>query len=188
MNIIAKILEDSQNKNKYLSIWSYNDDETFWCGKILDFSNGIVKFQHYTKYGKKDGIIFIQLSQIKNIDFEDEYTKSIAYVIENSETIAKENTFEITILNDENWQNEILNQLNKKTEIISSIKVYGEYYTGFILEVDEESFIIRCIDSLGIDQGLSMFKIEDITEFKLNDIDNRKRLLLYKWRKSLQIT
>ena len=144
-------------------------------------------FQHFTKYGKKDGIIFFQLAQIKNIDFEDQYTKSIAYVIQHSEKIAKENSIEIIILDDENWKNDILNQLNKKTEIISSIKVYGEYYTGFILEVDEDSFIIRCIDSLGMDQGLSMFKTEDITDFKLNDIDNRKRLLLYNWRKSLQI-
>ena len=188
MEIISKILEDSINENKYLSIWIYSDDETFWCGKILSFTNDILTFHHFTKYGKKDGIIFFQLAQIKNIDFEDQYTKSIAYVIQHSEKIAKENSIEITILDDENWKNDILNQLNKKTEIISSIKVYGEYYTGFILEVDEDSFIIRCIDSLGMDQGLSMFKTEDITDFKLNDIDNRKRLLLYNWRKSPQIT
>ncbi|SKC12365.1 hypothetical protein SAMN05660477_03162 [Soonwooa buanensis] len=188
MNIIERILEDSKSENKYLSIWSYSDDETFWCGKILNYSNEIVTFQHYTKYGVKDGIIFIQLSQIKNIDFNDEYTKSIAYVIENSEKIANENKFEIAFVEDENWKNLILNQLNKKTEIISSVKVYGEYYSGFIMNVDEESFVIKCIDSLGIDQGLSMFKIDDLTEFKINDIDNRKRLLLYNWRKNLQIT
>lgn len=188
MNIISKILEDSINKNKYLSIWIYSDNETFWCGKIISFTNDILTFQHFTKYGKKDGVILIPLAQIKNIDFEDQYTKSIAYVIQNSEQIAKENSTEIAILDDENWKNDILNQLNRNTEIISSIKVYGEYYTGFVLEVDEDSFMIRCIDSLGIDQGLSMFKTEDISEFKLNDIDNRKRLLLYNWRKGQQIT
>ena len=188
MNIFSKILEDSLNKNKYLSIWIYSDEETFWCGKIISFTNEIITFQHYTKYGKKDGIIFIELSQIKNIDFDDEYTKSIAYVIENSERIARENPIDLTIINDDNWKIEILNQLNKKTTFISSIKVYGDYYSGFIIEVDEDSFVLKCIDTLGIDQGLSMFRIEDITEFKLNDIDNRKRFLLYNWRKSLQIT
>ena len=35
----------------------------------------------------------------------------------------------------------------------------------------------------GEDEGLTMFKVEDITHFKINDIDNRKRLLLYNWRK-----
>ena len=30
----------------------------------------------------------------------------------------------------------------------------------------------------------SLFKIEDITEVRVNDIDDRRRLLLYKWRKA----
>jgi hypothetical protein len=60
----------------------------------------------------------------------------------------------------------------------------GDFFTGFIKEISEEDFILNCVAKNGEDLGTSLFKIEDITEVRVNDIDDRRRLLLYKWRKA----
>jgi len=41
-----------------------------------------------------------------------------------------------------------------------------------------------CVGKMGEDLGISILKIEDITSIQIDDIDNRKRNLLYKWRKA----
>ena len=44
--------------------------------------------------------------------------------------------------------------------------------------------VLHHVAKNGEDQGTSLFKIEDITEISVNDIDDRRRLLLYNWRKA----
>ena len=51
-------------------------------------------------------------------------------------------------------------------------------------EVSEEDFILNCVAKNGEDLGTSLFRMEDVTEIRVNDIDDRRRLLLYKWRKA----
>ncbi|SEF58832.1 hypothetical protein SAMN05421847_0392 [Halpernia humi] len=183
MNLALKILQESKEKGKYLSIWNYNDDEKFWFGKILNFTEEIVVLQHFTKYGKKDGLLILQICDIKAIDFDDEYTNAMKLVIENSEKLATEDEFKFDFYDNENWKFILLNQLKFKTEIITSIEIENDYFTGFIKDVDEENFVINLVGSLGQDEGNSIYKIEDLKSFRVNDIDNRKRLLLYNSRK-----
>jgi hypothetical protein len=52
------------------------------------------------------------------------------------------------------------------------------------VEVSETDFILNCVGKLGEDEGTVVYKIEDVTGFKINDIDNRRRAMLYKWRKA----
>ena len=77
----------------------------------------------------------------------------------------------------------MIKQIEGNYDFISSIEINNSYYSGFVEEVDKENFTFNLIGKSGEDEGLTMFKVEDITHFKINDIDNRKRLLLYNWRK-----
>ena len=183
MDLTTKLLTKSKENKSFLSIWTYNDDEKFWFGKILDFNDELVIIQHYTKYGKKDGIIVAKISEIISIDFEDDYSKAMNYIIENSEELANEREFIFDYLEKENWKKTLLNQLINRKDIITSVEINDEYFSGFIIEVDDENFIIKCVGSLGEDEGNALYKIEDLTGFKINDIDNRKRLMLFNWRK-----
>ncbi|WP_234111304.1 hypothetical protein [Chryseobacterium sp. R2A-55] len=183
MDLTIKLLTKSKEDKSFLSIWTYNDDEKFWFGKILDFNDELVIIQHYTKYGKKDGIIVTKISEIISIDLEDDYSKAMSYIIENSEELANETEFNFNYFDNGNWKTILLNQLNNRKDIITSIEINDDYFSGFIIEVDSESFIIKCIGSLGEDEGNALYKIEDLTGFKINDIDNRKRLMLFNWRK-----
>lgn len=185
MEIITKILERSKLNKELLGLWKYNEEDSFWCGYIIDYNETLIKIQHYTKYGKPDGIIIAQLANIKSVDFDDDYAKAMQVVIDYADEIEKETNFYINLSENDNWDFEIIKKLEGNFDILSSIEISNsDYFSGFITEVTETDFIIRCVGKMGEDEGSVIYKIEDITGFKINDIDNRKRCLLYKWRKA----
>jgi hypothetical protein len=68
---------------------------------------------------------------------------------------------------------------------MASFEINGnEFFSGFVQDLSDEDFILNCVAKNGEDLGTSLFKIEDITEVRVNDIDDRRRLLLYNWRKA----
>jgi len=182
MNLIDKVLKSSKLNKKFLSFWIYSDEETFWFGQVIDYNKENIIIQHYTRYGKKDGVIIIKKSDIQSIDINDDYSKAMTYFIENSIDISDEKKFNLNFNFKESWQFETLKQIEGNHDFISSIEINNSYYSGFVEEVDKENFTINLIGKSGQDEGITMFKVEDITHFKINDIDNRKRLLLYNWR------
>ena len=185
MEIFNKILERSKLNKELLGLWKYNEEDSFWCGHVIDYNETLLKIQHYTKYGKPDGIIIAQLENIKSVDFDDDYAKAMQVVIDYADEIEKETNFDITLSENDNWDFEIIKKLEGNFDILSSIEISNsDYFSGFITEVTETDFIIRCVGKMGEDEGSVIYKIEDITGFKINDIDNRKRCLLYKWRKA----
>ncbi len=110
MELIKDILRRSKEEKKFIGIWLYNDDDGFWSGYVKDFDEEFVFLRHFTKYGKPDGIIVEQIENIESIDFDDDYSNAMEYLIANSEKIDKEPEIELSINDHENWQYEILEQ------------------------------------------------------------------------------
>ena len=185
MSILNKILERSKLNKELIGLWKYNDEDGFWCGYIINYNENLVTIQHYTKYGKKDGIIISQISDIQSVDFNDDYAKAMQCVIDYSTELEKEDETNIILTESEDWQFELLKQMEGNLDKITSLEINGNnYFSGFILEVSEYDFILQCVGKLGEDEGTVIYRNEDITGFKINDIENRKRTMLYKWRKA----
>jgi hypothetical protein len=185
MSIFHQILERSKQNKELIGLWKYNDDEAFWCGFVIDFNENLVTIQHFTKYGKKDGIIIAQTSDIQSVDFNDDYAKVMQCIIDYSSELEKEDATNILLTDNEDWQFDVLKQMEGNYDKITSVEINGsDYFSGFIVEVTEIDFILHCIGKLGEDEGNVIYKIADTTGFRINDIDNRKRAMLYKWRKA----
>ena len=183
MSVFYKILENSKVNIELIGFWKYNDEEGFWCGYVIDYNENLVSIQHYTKYGKRDGVIVAQISEIQSIDFNDDYAKAMQCVIDYANELDKEDETNIDFTENENWQYELLKQMEGNLDKITSLEINNSnYYSGFILEVTETDFVFHCVGKLGEDEGTVIYKTEDITGFRINDIDNRKRNMLYKWR------
>ncbi|TAF71125.1 MAG: hypothetical protein EAZ58_04590 [Flavobacterium sp.] len=106
-------------------------------------------------------------------------------LIEYSSIIDQPSDFEITLNHSGYWQFEAVKQLCNVKNQISSFEVNGsEYFTGFVIDFSEEDFILHCVGKNGEDLGNAIFKVEDVTEVRVNDIDDRRRLLLFNWRKA----
>lgn len=106
-------------------------------------------------------------------------------VIDYSDEIYKPNPINFVFLQDESYYESVLKQLKGNKNVITSFEISNdEYYSGYILEVSETDFIINCVGKNGEDLGMSIFKIEDITSVQLDDVDNRRRNILFKWLKA----
>jgi len=184
-DLINEILEKSKSTKSLICIWVYSDDDGFWSGYVTDYNDEYVQIKHYTKYGKPDGIIIEQISNIETIDFEDDYSKCLRYLIDNSDRLDEEDELNYDIPSKENWQFEFLNDFIGNTDRIFRITILEDNnHSGFVSKISEESVVFQLIGKLGEDEGFSVFKLSDISRIRLNDIENRKKLLLYNWKKN----
>ena len=138
MDLFTKMLLDSKENDKFLCLYEYSDDDKFWFGKVIDFNEEIIIFQHYTKFGKKEGKIVLRRSMISEIDFDNKYSKTMAYVISHRYEIDRKTEIPINCEDTENWRKSFLEQVKNRTDFLTSVKVNGSFYSGFVKETDED--------------------------------------------------
>ena len=183
--IIKEIFENSKKTKSLIGIWTYSDDSGFWSGYVKSYNEEFVQIHHYTKYGKSDGTIIEKISNIESIDYEDDYAKCLRFLIEKSNELDLEKELDQPLPNEKKWQFEYLNNHTKLTDRIVRITVKDDItYSGFVNKIDSDNIVLQLIGKLGEDEGFSMYKLEDISCIRINDIENRKRLMLFNWKKS----
>jgi len=182
--MLSEILEQSKKNKQIMCFYHYNDDD-FWCGYVTDYNQDLVYIQHLTKYGFLDGIVVERIDGLKNIEFGDDYSKAMQYLSDNTDKIISEPEYKFEIPTTENWQHDVLKQFLGVNRLIRLEMNKSDYIHGFVEKLSETEFILNQVGKMGEDEFRSVFKIEDVTAFRLNEMDARKRLLLYNWRKSI---
>ena len=181
-SILFDILEKSKENKEIIGIWKYSDDDGFWAGYVKDYNENLVIIQHFTKYGKSDGIIVERIDNIKSVDFDDDYAKAMQCLIDYSAQLDKEDPFEFELTENEDWQIEVLKQIEGTKRIVLLEINSSDYFSGFVTKLSEYDLILHCVGEMGEDEGTVIYRIEDITAVRVNDIENRKRLMLFNWR------
>ena len=180
--MINEILENSKQNDKLIGIKLYGEAE-YWCGIIADYNDDFFQLRHFTKNGELDGIAIERIADVERIDIEDEYLSAMKIIIDNRQKIrdieVKSRIF--AELDDENWQFVSLKPYENDKNVLTSIQVNGDdFYQGFVLSINEAFLKFELIDNNGNSNGISIFKLEDITSVKINDLECRRRLLIYK--------
>ncbi|MGV0828415.1 hypothetical protein ACTS9D_17125 [Empedobacter brevis] len=180
-----KILQHSKENQSIIAIYNDPEGDNFWAGYILDFNDEFFTMQHISKYGKKDGILIEPYFRISRIDVDD-YCKCLNYLKERHTDLDEENLVTFNVTSEENWINQILNELNNQTEYVSRIQFNNNSrFSGFIRNLTENDFELKCIGSEGTDEGFLYFQIDDISSIRVNDLEARRRLFLYNYRRSI---
>lgn len=184
LSMINEILEKAKNEKKFIGIWTYDNDDGFWSGRVKDFNEEMVFIEHFTKYGKPDGVVVEQIDNIQSIDFNDGYSEVMEFLIANNKVLDTQEEILMEIPKTENWQFEILKEYVGNDSIIVRIQLQDDNtFTGFVNKCDEETVVLNCVGSEGHDEFFTLYKNEDIKVIRVNDIEARKRLLLFNWRK-----
>lgn len=183
--MIIDLLKKSKNEQKIIRIWFYGEVEMFYTGYVKNVNEELFSLQYFTKFGKPDGVLIERIENIESIDFDNDYSNTIEYLIKHHNEIDNEPQIDLEITDEDNWQFEILDsQLGLKDRIIT-IQINGEkFYSGIIEWIDEGHLILNKIGEEGQDEGKSIFIIDDINTIQINNLESRKRLMLYKWRKA----
>lgn len=180
-----KVLQHSKENQVVIAIFNDASDSNFWAGYIVDFNDDFFIMQHISSYGKKDGLLIEPYYKISRIDVDD-YCKCLNYLKDHHQELEEESNLEFAIDKGEGWLMSLLRILNNETHYITRIQIRNNNrFSGFISNLGEEDFELKCIGSEGTDEGLLYFQIEDVTSLRIDDLDARKRLLLYHYRRSI---
>lgn len=180
--MIYEILEKSKQQHKLVGIKLYGQTG-YWCGIVEDYNEDFIQLKHFTKNGELDGVAIERIIDIERIDIEDNYLTAMKIVIENRQKIRdieiKSRIF--TDLDDENWQFVSLKPYENDKNVLISVQINGDdFYQGFVTSIDDDFLKFELIDNNGDSNGISVFKLEDISSVKINDLECRRRLLIYK--------
>lgn len=182
MKLMKKILERSKQNKELVGIWEYDEEDTFWCGYVLDYNDEMVKIKKYSEYGKPNGVLIEKLSNIENIEFESDYMVAMQYLIDHVEVLDDDKEIDVELNEEKSLTESILKNLEGRKDIVASFRMGDSFYSGFVVNVSDSDFMLHCIAKMGEDDGCTIYKIKEIEAFKINDIEHRKRLMLYNWR------
>ncbi len=185
VDIIKEILDDSKKHKKLISVYIYGE-EGFYCGYVADYNDVLLEIVHYTKYGKCDGTLVLRLENIFSINYDDDYSRQMSYLIENTDKFDNISAVKISASKSENWQYDILKDYLLVEESIVCIVVGNgedDFHMGHIFKLDTDFVSMRIITNYGFEEGPSLFRLQDISSIRINDSYSIKALLLYNWRK-----
>jgi hypothetical protein len=182
---MKKIFELSKSTEKLLAITLYNDSG-FWCGYVLDYNEDLVVIQHYTKYGKSDGIVVEEVHNIESIEYDDDYCNSLEYLIHNHFDLDYEEEVSVSFGLLENWQLEVLKPNLLRKDRLIRVQINNDtFLSGLLEKINEETLELKLIGKEGQDDGKIILKTSDINAVRVNDLEGRKRLLLYNWKNGI---
>lgn len=178
--MIENLLQKSKETQTIIGFNFYGSDNGFYCGYVLDFNEDFVIIKHFTKFGLNDGFLVHKLSDIKYIESETNYLKGVKLLIQNQNTLTKE-TYNIneskSIL--ENFITIFESLIGNKEQLIKFELTDEEIYFGFLEWCDESYFSIINIDNDGQIIGKAIFKFEDLKLYWVDDMECRKRKILF---------
>ncbi len=180
--LFRNILLTAKDSGQTISLWIYRDLDSAWCGKVVDLNEEVVLLKHFTKYGDEDGFVIEKISNIESVELEDDYLKGLDYLI--STKSPQISSFEFILDKSNDWLSKTLTYFKVQHKIIFKIAFDKDNERcGFLIDFDEHFVYLHSIDSSGLDIGKTIVKLEDVQGFKFDDLDCRKRNLLYNWRK-----
>lgn len=178
--IVNDILSDSKLRKTLIGFYESGNDDNFQVGYVLDFNEESILYQHLNKFGVKDGIHTIMISNLEKIEKDTYYIRGIQLLLENNDLISKQNTNKAKLSPSENWQYDFLNENSLIGELITFQLGGSEFYNfGFLIDFDLENIMVSLISESGENQGKSVYHLIDIVAFGIDSLQCRKRKHLY---------
>jgi hypothetical protein len=177
-HVLNKILEQSKEAKQIVGFYTYKDEDEFWAGYVLDYNDEFVLIQHLSKLGLKDGIVLMKVDNIKSVETDEDYLNAIWLLMDNP--LVNQTIKDAPIPVEENWQQAML-KANPTPDKVVSLNISDEVIYGIIREFDDNYMSVRRVGSSGADEGILIYKMEDINSMHFDSLEARKRQKLYEW-------
>lgn len=182
-SMFLDILEKSKSERKLVGLNCYGVDEGFYCGYVLEYSEDFLIIQHFTKFGIYDGIITLSLSDVKFIESDTTYLKGIELLMNNQNLVLNQ-TYKLRGKNADAFTHLFESFIGNKDYLVKFELSDDDIYFGLIEWCDEDYFSIINIDIDGTVIGKATFRFEDLKTYWVDDLECRKRKMLYEAQKA----
>ncbi len=186
MRILKEIFKKSKKTKKIIGIYERNIQYDDFCvGYVIDFNENFLVIQHVTKLGIKDGIHIKEILTIEKVETESEYIRTCQLLFDNPELLPKQITNRVKLSSNDSWQYHFFTDNSCIGELIAfSLKGDDLFNFGFLIDFDEDNFIVHLIGQAGESQETNTYHIIDINSLALDTLTCRKRNCLFQLRKN----
>ncbi len=180
--ILDKILTNSKKDKSIISARQYGDSNNQFVGYILDFNDKLFIMQQVSTNGFEDGILIEEFDNIETFEVGD-YESAYQFLFENSHKASKQTVKNIDLPNSENWKYDMLEKMFSLGEVITiQLNSDDNIVTGYIISFNKSHLEFNPLSNIGEDDGIVLYKIEDIKTFTINEISSRRINLFKNWR------
>lgn len=186
MRILKEIFQKSKKTKKLIGIYARNIQYDDFCvGYVIDFNENYLVIQHVTKYGIKDGIHIKEILTIEKVETESEYIRTCQLLFDNPELLPKQIINRVKLSTNDSWQYHFFTDNSCIGELIAfGFKGDDLFNFGFLIDFDEDNFIVHLIGQAGESQETNTYHLLDINSIALDTLTCRKRKCLFQLRKN----
>jgi hypothetical protein len=184
--ILKEVFTKSKKTKKLIGIHERDIQYDDFCvGYVIDFNDTFLVIQHVTKLGIKDGIHIKEILTIEKVETDSEYIRACQLLLDNPELLPIQNTNRVKLSSHESWQYHFFNDNSCIGELIAfDLKGEDLFNFGFLIDFDEDNFIVHLIGQAGESQETNTYHIVDIKSLALDTLTCRKRKSLFQLRKN----
>jgi len=186
MRILKEIFQKSKKTKKLIGIYTRNIQYDDFCvGYVINFNENYLVIQHVTKYGIKDGIHIKEILTIEKVETESEYIRTCQLLFDNPELLPNQIINRVKLSSNDSWQYNFFTDNSCIGELIAfGFKGDDLFNFGFLIDFDEDNFIVHLIGQAGESQETNTYHIIDINSLALDTLTCRKRKCLFQLRKN----
>jgi len=173
--VLKNVLSKSKKNKSLISLHKASIDD-FCVGYVIDFNDSHIVIQHITKYGVKDGIHVDEIANLEKIETESTYLKACQVLFENPTALPEQTINNPFFSLSESWQYDLLNGNSSTGELIA-FELSGDtmFNFGFLIDFDENNFIVHLVGESGESQGTNVYHLIDVSAFGFDTLQCRKR-------------
>lgn len=164
-----------------VSIYSnWNEPEKCAVGFVEDISDEQISLKHITPHGLNDGYVIRKLDDIFRVDLNGQYEKRLL-ILYNLQGQNHANLLQNKTKKDSNLFKEALLSAQKLKMVVSVCideTEAQESIVGLVKEVIDDEVVISQISFEGLDDGESIFFIDNIVKINCDSLDERALGLL----------
>jgi len=179
-NLFFQSINNALNEKELISIFTDKENtDNFSAGFVIILNEETLIFNSINPDGMDDGLEVININDIYEIAYDDQYLKRLKFLRENSDEFIKKTEF---ILSDnEKSFYDVLCKCKENKVLVSINLCYGIGHYGIINEIDGECVLLQDFDEIGKEDGFSCFKISDIIKIFIDDKKLKKIKMLSKF-------
>ena len=181
-----EIFEVSKTEKKIIGIRKYKDEDDFWLGYIENYNDEIIQLRLFDTLGIEDGVVIEKQENIDSIDFDSDYEKTYEYLVNRNYNLNEIEEI-VSFKNSADWKKEYLEEFKERNELISFEIDKGDelIIQGYILDLNNNEFMINAIGHIGEDEGKTIYKIDDMVALRFASRKSKLRAELSKWKKGI---
>ena len=183
-NINRDVLANSKKNKQLIGMREYGNNDDFIVGYTVAFNDSLLAYHGFSVYGYFDGLYIVQIDNIESLEFDSAYLKAYQFLVGSKSGVIDSELKKISLPKKANWQTDLLSTNLCKNKIITVDVGDTNSVNGFIIDFDEFFFSIKVIHRLGEEDGVIVFRTNEINSLRFETPEIKKRRVLFEWRQA----